>query len=402
MATYRVAEKTVQAGDAALNDILAVAYTGKARPTCLCRTPPVEMYIAKVAGRFLLKRMPNTGGDHSPACDSYEPPSELSGLGQVMGSAIQENADDGLTTLKLNFSLTKVAGRAAPVAGGAEKDSVKTDGTKLTLRGTLHYLWEQAGFNRWSPLMSGKRSWYVVRKFLMHAAENKVAKGSSISDILYIPESFSIDKKDEIAQRRMNVMRKVSVPSKEKRQLILTIGEIKDISAARNGFKLKFKHVGDCDFMMNEDIQKRLSKRFSKELELWDAYDSSHLIAITTVSVSTTGVPSVEEIALMNVDENWIPFESAEDKMLIDRLVGQKRRFMKGLRYNMVSDKPLACAVLSDTSPNPTGMYIRPISATEEYSAELQLLTDESKLDNWIWLAGEAEMPALPPVAGHN
>ncbi len=85
------------------------------------------MYLAKVHGTVVIKRMPDTGGAHAPSCDSYEPPPELSGLSQVAGTAIQEDTETGLTTLKFDFSLTKVAGRAAPVPAGGDKDTVKTD-----------------------------------------------------------------------------------------------------------------------------------------------------------------------------------------------------------------------------------------------------------------------------------
>lgn len=395
MSMYRVLDRTIGDTDEGLHDLLAAAYNAKSRPVCMCRNPPVEMYIAKVNGRCLVKRMPNTGGDHSPACDSYEPPAELSGLGQVMGSAIQENTDEGITTIKLNFSLTKVAGRAAPVASGAEKDSVKTDGTKLTLRGTLHYLWEEAGFNRWSPAMAGKRSWYTVRKFLSHSAENKIAKGANIADILYIPETFSAEKKDEITQRRLAQFRKAAAPSKDTRYLMLAIAEVKEIGPSRNGFKVIFKHVGE-PFMMNEDLHKRMVKRFNVELELWGAVETSHLMTVCTFSVSSTGIPTIEEMALMVVTENWIPFESRYDKLLLDALTANNRRFVKGLRYNLASTKPLACVVLSDTSPSPTAMYIQPMNATEEFTNELKSLMQESKLIPWHWNAGDDDMPALP------
>ena len=100
MSTYRIGEQYIKSDDPSLNDTLAHAYTAKTRPVCVCRDPGIEMYIAKVAGKFVIKRMPNSGGDHAPACDSYEPPPELSGLGQVMGTAIQEDPEEGVTALK--------------------------------------------------------------------------------------------------------------------------------------------------------------------------------------------------------------------------------------------------------------------------------------------------------------
>ena len=102
-----------------LGHALQQARSAKLRPSCLCQGSGVPMYIAQLGEHLVLKRMPNSGKVHAPDCDSFEPPPELSGLGQVMGSAIREDPDAGLTTLKLDFSLTKAPGRAAPVPGEA-------------------------------------------------------------------------------------------------------------------------------------------------------------------------------------------------------------------------------------------------------------------------------------------
>lgn len=396
MTTYRVSDRLVEAGSAEADAVFGEIYGTKIRPLCICRPDGIEMYLARVAGKLVVKRMPNTGGDHAPTCDSYEPPPELSGAGEVMGTAIQENADDGITTIKFDFSLTKVAGRAAPAPGGAETDSVKTDGSKLSLRGTLHYLWEEAGFNRWAPAMDGKRSWFVIRKYLIQAAENKSVKGSTLAEILYIPESFRPEKKGEIAQRRHALMQRAAGTTKGTRHLMLVIGEIKEIGASRYGHKITLMNVPDCDFMVNDDLFQRMNKRFANELALWDALKVSHLMVVGTVSVGPTGLPSFEELALMVVTENWIPFENTFDKIVIDAMTHSHRRFVKGLRYNLPSTRPLACLIAADTQPQPTAMYILPIGATEDYSSATMTLMNESKLGKWLWTASQSEMPKLP------
>ena len=71
------------------------------------------------------------------------------------------------------------------------------------MRGVLHYLWDEAGLNRWTPAMAGKRSWFVVRKYLLQAAENKAAKGSPLGDSLFIPETFQVEHRDEILARQL-------------------------------------------------------------------------------------------------------------------------------------------------------------------------------------------------------
>ncbi len=73
------------------------------------------------------------------------------------------------------------------------------------------------------------------------------------------------------------------------------------------------------------------------------------------------------------------------------------RRFVKGLRYNLPSTEPLACAVLSDT-PAPVGLYVVPAGASEQYRKRLAELQGESQMVVWEWDTGSV-MPALPPAA---
>lgn len=377
--------------------ILAEWYKAKKRPLCLCRNPGVEMYIAKVNDYYIVKRMPNSGGLHASDCDSYEPPPELSGLGEVLGSAIQENSEIGVTELKFGFSLTKVPGRGPQEKFSEDPDSVKTDGSKLTLRSVLHYMWDQAGFNRWTPAMSGKRKWHVVQKHLLLAAEDKQAKGSPLVERLYIPEPYFSEKKTAIAQRRIAQMSKVNSKGSNSRQLMLVIGDVKTIEPARYGFKIILKHAPDYPFMLHEDIYKRMQKLYKGELELWEAFtEETHLMAIATVSVSSVGIASVEELALMPANDNWIPFESAPERTLIEDLITANRRFTKGLRYNLQKSKPLASVVLSDTLPLPTAMYIIPDGSEESYIHAVDTLIEESSLESWKWHASEYEVPPMP------
>lgn len=125
MTSYLIVGKNVREDEPQLQMLLGTAYGKKPRPLCLCQKPGVKMYVTKLAGWHIIKRMPGTGGDHAPTCDSYEPPAELSGLGEINDNAIQENPDLGVTSLKFDFVLTKGAGRTAPVPSGAEAGSVK-------------------------------------------------------------------------------------------------------------------------------------------------------------------------------------------------------------------------------------------------------------------------------------
>jgi hypothetical protein len=124
----------------------------------MCLVEGVEMYVARLMsshGGYIVKRMPDTGSYHAPDCPSYEPPAEFSGLGQVLGSAITEDPTTGETTLKLDFPLIKMPGRSQMPPSGSDRDSVASDGIKLTLRGLLHFLWDEAELTRWHPGFAG-------------------------------------------------------------------------------------------------------------------------------------------------------------------------------------------------------------------------------------------------------
>ena len=98
----------------------------------------------------------------------------------------------------------------------------------------------------------------------------------------------------------------------------------------------------------------------------------------------------------MIVTENWIPFESSDDAALLVALTRARASYLKGLRYNLPIDRPLASVVLREDGVAPVAMYIVPLAADDAYRAALEELTGESEMTAWVWNAGAAEMPPLP------
>jgi hypothetical protein len=393
MPKYQINGKIVAADHAEFSTLLEQSHSSKTRPICMCLKQGIPMYITRIGDAYYVKRMPNTGDQHSSLCDSYQPPLELSGLGEVVGTAINENLDEGTTTIKLDFALNKSPGRLAPVPSGVETTSVKTDGNKLTIRAMLHYLYEQAGFNTWSPPMEGKRNWFIIRKYLLQSALDKTTKGANLSESLFIPEVFYLDKKAEIARRRNIAINDIAVPKKGIRKLMILIGEVKEIVPSRYGHKIQIKHLPDFPFMVNEDLHKKLTKKFQPELDLWDTLDKTHLLAIATFGINLGGTAAIEEIAIMNVNQNWIPFESIHEYELLEVLQEKERRFTKGLRYNMPKNKPIATAALSDTSDTATAIYIIPPGAEDDYIYEINVLASDSNLNSMVWDVCEQPLP---------
>ena len=397
---YRVDQREFSPSDVAVESALSAAYSGKQRPLCLCVPGGTPMYIAHVGGRYIVKRMPGAGHLHAADCASFEPPGELSGLGEVAGSAIQEDLETGVTTLRLDFTLSKKGGARQPVAAAAGlPDTVRTDGQKLTLRGTLHYLWDKAELTKWSPGMSGRRSWGVVQRRLVAAVQHTFAKGDPLAELLFVPEPWTQDAKEALDRGRRTALARLHTRDGAGSRLMVLIAEVKDFKEARFGVRAICKHLPDMPLKIEQDLATRIDRRFEKEIALWQGDEQTHMIMVSTFGLDTAGYERLEEVSLMVTDANWIPIEHRWDLELVRRLDSDGRRFTKSLRYNLPSEKPLASAVLSDLPDGPVALYVVPPSSDSQAVAKLNELAEESDYRSWIWHAGDSEMPALPELA---
>jgi hypothetical protein len=370
------------------------------RPRCLCLAEGVEMYVARLGVGYIVKRMPDTGSHHAPDCPSYEPPAEVSGLGQVLGSAITEDPTTGETTLRLHFPLAKMPGRSIMQPAGGECDSVSSPGNRLSLRGLLHYLWDQAELTRWHPGFAGKRTWTTVRRQLLQAAQHMLARGDALRARLYVPEPFSIAEREAINARRLaQWQHAVAVPGKAE-HLMLLIGEVKEIVPARYGFKAVVKHMPDQAFAIDEQLYRRLGRSFEPELALWGASDDIHMVMMATFGVGRAGVPAIQELCLMPVTRQWLPVADGFEKQLLDRLVGEARSFVKCLHYNLGRRDRIANAVLTDCEGSAPMLFIGPANADESFLGSETGAAGNAPI--WRWFRCSEPMPPLPLPRAHS
>ncbi|MGV1009109.1 MAG: DUF1173 family protein [Dermatophilaceae bacterium] len=340
--SYRVCGLLVDPATAQGQDLLGEAYTTMQRPLCCCTRDGVPMYVARVGARFVVKRMPDTGSQHSCTCPSYAP-EDLCGLGDLLGDAVRVDPDSGHTLLRLGFPLS-VGERAAPEAASTAgvADTVATGGRRLSLRALLDYLWHEADLVAWSPGMTGKRHWGVVSWHLREAARTIRAKGHPLAERVYLPEPFRVEHKAEISARRITAWQGTAPRSGRVQQLMVLIAEVKTIQASRHGsgYQLLLKHMPDAAVFLDEDLHRRMTRRFARELDLWTADEHGHLIAIATFAVGRGGYAAAQEIALMPTTQQWLPCSDPYTKVLLDSLVEQRRRFRVALRFSLPAADP--------------------------------------------------------------
>ena len=378
---------------------LAIAHRARTRVLCRCVEPAQEMYVAHIGTRYYVKRMPNTGAAHAPDCTAFEPPEHLSGLAELSGTAIDESADDGQTTLKLDFALVKRGKQMAPPpATGMSATEAISNPRKMGLTALLHYLWAEADLVKWVPGMAGKRWWGVVQHALAHAAGNKQTKGFDLDTVLFVPDAFKVDHAEAAKALRVKQFEAIAARSETGTSLGVLIAEYKSHCATRLGSRFTFKHLPDTAFFADADLTRRFGRVFEPQLALADMVEDCHIMAIATFSLAPAGYPVLHGIGLMLVTGNWIPFEHARDVELLDRLTSEKRCFTKQMRFNLKPDATIAAAVLNDTH-EATALFVAPAFASADEIAKFTTLVEEDDYPFWVW-CDEASVPTLPTRKG--
>ena len=373
----------------AAQHVLGRAQAARLRPLCLCQPAGVEMYIAAAGHDLIVKRMPGTAAAHDHRCRSWLPPGELSGYGAVAERSIVDNPADGTTALRLGFSLSKAGNRSAPEPSDSPSNTVATDGNKLSLRAVLHYLWDEAELTTWHAGFAGHRPWAVVYQRLRAAVDGKLVRKNPLAASLFVPEPFSADRKTEIEQRRIKAWAAARHQPGKTTKLMIGVGEIKAIEPASHGFKMQVRHQPGHPWFLDQDVYRKLTKRFAAELEIWQMAEAGEvrLLAICTFSVSRAGYANVEQLSLMTTDRNWLPFTGDADRTVLSTAIAEERSFRKVLSYNG-SATAVASLIFTDTTPAIAAFIDRP-------AGEADGDTSIAGLPVWNWRTDE-DMPDLP------
>lgn len=372
---------------------LARAHAMQQRPRCTCMPGGVETYVARFSAGYVVKRMPDTGEQHAPTCPHFELAADSSGLGSLIGSAIREDPATGLTSLKLDFSLSRSSQRLASRDGSTHTRPWTPNYPCLSMRGLLLYLWQQAGLLRWQPGFTGKRSWSTVRRRLLQAAGNKIVGGRPLLDRLFVPEPFSLEQREAAVQRRSAFWAQAAPNSATSGQRLLLIGELKEIAPARSGYRAIVKQMPDQAYIIDERLYGRISQRLQPELALWNAGDDVRMLLIATFSIGVSGVPNIVELAFVPTTREWIPIRDTFEQQLVGRLVAEQRSFVKNAHLVPRSTRDPSCATLIDCRRTKPALLVI-TGAEQDIGADSA--HDPASEPAWVWRVADGPMPALP------
>ena len=382
--------------DAALQEALARLYNMPDRARCMCKHGGIDMYVAKHR-LYVVKRMPGTGAQHHATCPSYEPEYGQSGLGQLMGQSIIERSPD-CVELHVDFPLARAPGRAIARSAPQGLAEISAPRHRMTLRAVMHFLFERAGFNRWTPAMQGKRTQAVLHRYLLEAAEGVETKGVRLFERLYVPEQFREERKTEIAERRRGRLAILQAPEDDVHfKMALVIGEYKGEESSPFSRKIWLRHMPDAPLFIDASAWERLRRAFGGLFEALDADTKTkqRVVMCALIYAKREHVYQIDAASVMLTTENWIPLEGIHEADFIHALTEQRRRFVKPLRYDARSAAPFPNALLLDTGASPTPLHV--VSALmdpRDRSAKEKAIKAHGT-DLWVWHT-DRPMPPLP------
>lgn len=374
--------------------LLEKAHDEGQRLQCSCMAPHPEMCVARINGAYHLRRMPNTGQDHSPDCVSFEPPAELSGYGPLAGRAVV-TSDTGMKELKLAFTLTAPRVREPSQAEGSSRTppvTAKAPAPRMSLLALLHLIWTEAMLTRWHPKFADKRTWFIVRRECLAAMEHLKTRKVDLHQILFIPPPWAHERKDQIAAERARFMSQFQPAPGKPQPIGLLLAEVKGVEHRTSADRIVFKHLPDYPFLMQRGLTTKFERVSQQDMELAAMIDGAHRMALATFTVSMAGVPEVREIATMAVTRHWLPFSTLREAELIEAL--SNRAWLKTLRFDLPADAPIATGLLTDRTP-PVALFCPPLGASEAQVAEMEQMAQDSRYEAWFWKPTDA-MPAFP------
>lgn len=265
----------------------------------------------------------------------------MSGLGSYRRGVVQE-LDDGAVKIKLKVGLQQraaVAPQDSENSGPAETKAgtprPRSGQASMTLLGLLHFLWTQAGLHTWAPSMEGKRNLGVVHHHLMRVAMSTYAGRVRFSQNLVIATPSASGQQagqnkakslDAITQRR----RLVVVAPLAQHQEGMDGSSILPIA----GFH------GIPHLAVDDAIWASIERRFAREIDAWRAGNPIIAVAQTDPPRSSGGSmrAQVVDVSLMQITRDWIPVDSGYEALIAEKLVAEKRRFEKPLRFDAGED----------------------------------------------------------------
>ncbi|MFH8136402.1 DUF1173 family protein [Pantoea osteomyelitidis] len=400
--TYSPDFQTLESFTKSWQSVLKRHHGTNALVQCMCPGKAERKFyigLRQTSDLYYLSRFKNSGIEHYDECRWYSSAS-ISGQQHYQEGVVTED-DNGFLRIRLAVSLN--AGEPVectpppgvnenPQEGGRSKAQMK-------LAGLLSLLWTEAGLNMWYPKMEKKRFTSSVHTWLQQAACGIKVGRTTLNKVLL---AGALNDSDQAKQNEQ----KLSEAAANNKRLVVTTSLAK-WSAEREcdpGRVPVKDFFGLPKLSVDASLWAGTLKSHPTELAAWQRDERIIVIALTDVPEGDEA--DVLRLALMHVSKRWIPLDSSLEGLVEDKLVREKRKFIKPMRFDAEKDDVFADFHLLDTLVHHQPLEVFGMD-TAEYNTRkaVKMQHYDSKYGVggwWYWDAiaepDESNIPAFPPA----
>jgi hypothetical protein len=163
---------------------------------------------------------------------------------------------------------------------------------------------------------------------------------------------------------------------------MLVMSELKHFTVTELDYRIVLRHMPDCPLYMQRKTGDRFKAIFEREYEVWahqpgaeqagqvDPWRARFLFC-GLIYARREDLYSVDTATLVMASSNWLPLDHPYERLLIDELVRQERRFIKPLRFESRRGAAFPNAVLLDTGDSETPLdIVTPFMADRDRQAK--------------------------------
>ena len=288
--------------DPLFQDALAIAHVEHRRPHCSCTDSAAPMYVARATGTFAIKRMPYTGHLHAPGCPHHS--SNEYEQSETVRPAIERDPRTGQVRIRAGFAMS--SGSTHTATDGDRHHHHQEAHRRLTLHALVIYLWNRAELTAWRPGFVGKRNWAVVRYRVLRAAQDVWVNGALLAHALFIPEPFSVERAQDIRDRRLERFARGFGNRTGTNRRMLLIGEVKDLATSAPKPHVVIKHLPDTTVRLPALWRDASGKGHDPREGA-----APHRVMCATVDLNAIGELVVRELQIVSMSQQWRPIAEA-------------------------------------------------------------------------------------------
>lgn len=265
---------------------------------------------------------------------------------------------------------------------------------KATPLGMALTLFEEGGLTEWNPSVDRARTWFGVRSALQRSASRVQVGGIALTDRLVLESS------------RWNIIASSMQAGNQTGRIerAIAIGEADSIRACGKGYEFRMKDV-DLPVHVPVKVWQRTLRSFARVAPLLDKPSAKrHVIAVVVLELGAEGGPQACRVDLLLTSEHYLPADSRQEVLVMNRLCALGRWFVRPL-FLEVGDKVLPDMILLDCGePFPMEVFAFWTGDYKKRTLDKVKYYEETGRRYWAWhVETQAEMPGFPPrIAGDS